>query len=105
MRPAYTKDDSGSVDDVRAATTVVFIHYVVNYRFDNDMSRQNFDYEWYRFKRNNMFDVHQSFNYNYSVPGLVERMTFFIGDKKPNWLGFLVFWSFLGMIWPYSMYI
>jgi hypothetical protein len=32
-------------------------------------------------------------------------MTFFIGDKKPKWYGFLILWSFVGMIWPYSMYI
>ena len=86
-------------------TLVVFIHYLVNYRFIDDVSRQNFDSAWWTFRKNNTFDAYQDFRYGYEVPGLIERMTFYIGDKKPNWLGFLVFWSLIGFIWPFSMWV
>jgi len=75
----HTRDDSGDVDNVRALTTVVFIHYMINYRFSDDISRQNFDYQWYRFKSMNTRDAYQDFIYVYNTPGLIERMTFFIG--------------------------
>lgn len=105
VHPKSTSDDSGDVDNVRAMTTVVFIHYLINYRFADDLSRQNFDYEWYRFKSFNTRDAYQDFRYTYNTPGLVERMTFFIGKKKPNWFGWLIFFSLIGLIWPYSMWI
>jgi hypothetical protein len=64
-----------------------------------------FDRLWYGFKRHNNYDVHQDYAYRYVVPGLVDRITFFIGNKKPNWKGKLRLFTFIGLIWPYSMWI
>lgn len=93
------------MDDVKAVTLMIFVHYLVNYRFVDENSRRFFDYEWYSFQNRNRYDAHQDYTYSYVVPGLIERMTFFIGDKKPAWYGFLILWTLIGLIWPYSMWV
>ena len=38
LRPSYTKDDSGSVDEVRAMTDIIFVKYLVGYKFADMIS-------------------------------------------------------------------
>ena len=84
---------------------MVFIHYLVDYRFADAASRKNFDFAWYNFKRLNSPDTHQDFDYNYTVPGLTARKCFYIGDEKPKWFLFLIICTFLGLIWPFSLLV
>lgn len=71
ITPARTVDASGQVDRIRANKNIVFIHFLVSYRFNDDASRIKFDYLYERFKRNNRRDVHQDYTFDYQVPGLV----------------------------------
>lgn len=75
------------------------------YRFVDENSRRKFDYEWYNFQGRHRYDAHQDYSYNYNLPGLKERMTFYIGMEKPKMGKYLYLFSFLGFLWPYSMFV
>lgn len=81
------------------------MHNKVNYKFNSEYSRGQYEYAWISFQNRHRFDVHQDYSQNFVIPGLVARMCFYVGQKPKNYSGWLVFWSFFGLIWPYSMYL
>jgi len=46
------------------------MHFKVNYRFNDDYSRNTLDQLYFRFKQNNTSDLFQNFTMDYTVPGL-----------------------------------
>lgn len=60
---------------------MVFINNRVNYRFADNASRENYDKHWNAFKAKNKRDTHQTYIDDYVIPGLRERMTFYVGQK------------------------
>ena len=48
-------------------------------------------------------DVHQDFSYGYSLPGLVERKAFFVGELGCNYKLWYYLCGFVGLLWPFSL--
>ena len=105
ISPRETFDDSGSVDQVRALTNIIFIHFITSYRFKDEGSRYYFEKQWEYFRNRNHRDIHQDYSYTYVMPGLKERMTFYIGDEPEKYRCRLIVASIFGCIWPVSMAI
>lgn len=80
LTPYETRDESGKIERIRANTNIVFIHFFVKYRFNDPQSNLNFENAYERFKIRNTRDAHQHFTMGYSVPGLVERKAFYVGE-------------------------
>jgi hypothetical protein len=57
------------------------------------------------FKARNTFDTHQSFNMTYNIPGLVEKMAFYVGDLSCNYNSWYYIFAIIGLIWPYSLWV
>jgi len=71
VTPARTDDISGQVDRIRAGKDIVFIHFLMNYRFKDERSRISFDNLYFNFQQRHRRDVHQDYTYNYDTPGLI----------------------------------
>jgi hypothetical protein len=65
VTPALTDDISGEIDRIRAEKNIVFIHFMVNYRFKTDQSRMKLDQLFYRFKMRNKRDQFQTYTSDY----------------------------------------
>lgn len=96
-------DDSGNVDRVQAEKDIIFVHFIVSYRFQDERSRYLFDHVWSNFRMRHRRDVHQDYSYNYELPSLKPRMTFYVGQEPKNYYCGFVVASIFGCIWPYSM--
>lgn len=103
--PRETHDDSGEVDRIRAEKNIVFMHFLVNYRFTDEYSRQRLDELFYIFKSANTRDAYQDFHMSYDVPGLIEKMTFYVGDLDCNYNCWFYFFTIIGLLWPYSVWV
>ena len=103
--PAYTSDESGNVDRIRSDKNIVFIHFIVNYKFSNDYSRNKIDELYYAFKCANTRDTYQNFNMLYNIPNLVEKMTFYVGDLGCNYNCWYYAFTIFGLLWPYSIWV
>ena len=103
--PRECYDESGAVDQVRAVTEVIFIHNRVNYRFKDDYSRNQFQSLWYSFQARHRRDVHQNYSQNFVLPGLKARVTFYVNNEPRNYTCYLVVWTLVGMVWPFSMWV
>ena len=105
LTPARTIDESGRADRIRASANIVFIHFLIQYRFDSLMSCRNFEYHYQSFKARNYSDYHQDYTMRYEVPGLEPRKAFFVGELQCAYnLWYYVFGA-LGLMWPYSMWL
>lgn len=103
--PATTSDESGNVDRIRSDKNIVFIHFIINYRFVNDYSRNKIDELFHNFKYANTYDVFQNFHMNYNIPSLIEKMTFYVGDLGCNYNCWYYVFTIIGLLWPYSLWI
>ena len=93
------------VDQVKAEAEIIFVHNKVNYRFRDEQSRAIYQRQWYSFQSRHRRDIHQEYSQNFVIPGLKERMTFYIGGEPKNYTLYLVLWTLFGLIWPFSMWI
>lgn len=103
--PAYTADISGNVERINSETNIVFIHFIVNYKFSNDYSRNKVDELFYNFKHVNYRDEHQRFNLHYNIPNLVEKMSFYVGELGCNYNCWYYVFTIFGLIYPYSLWV
>lgn len=81
------------------------MHFKVNYRFNDDYSRNTLDQLYFRFKQNNTSDLFQNFTMDYSVPGLAENVAFYVGDLGCNYKCWSYFFTGIGLLWPYSIWV
>lgn len=81
------------------------MHNKVNYRFRDEGSRRAFEYAWGSFQNRHRRDVHQNYSQNFTLPGLIARLSFYIGQKPKNYKCIFIFCSIFGLVWPYSMYV
>ena len=49
--------------------------------------------------------MHQEFNFGYSVPSLVERKAFYVGDLEVNFKLWFYVLGALGLVWPYCLWV
>ena len=98
-----TYDESGAVDRIRADTNMVFIHFLVKHRFDSLQSQQRFDGFYDSFKSRHCFDVHQTYTFGYTLPGLIERKAFYAGELGCNYSLWFHLCGLCGLLWPYSL--
>ena len=105
LTPYETRDESGKADRIRANSFIVFIHFFVKYRFNDPQSSNNFEQAYYSFKMRHTRDAHQDFGMRYEIPGFVERKAFYIGELGCDYSTWFYFFSMIGLIWPYSMWV
>ena len=105
LTPIRTIDESGRADRIRAQANIVFIHFLIAYRFDSLSSSRNYEMRWANFKTRNTFDTYQDFSSKYEVPGLVERKAFFVGELNCSYELWYYIFGMLGMLWPYSLWV
>ncbi len=84
---------------------MVFIHFIVNHRFGDQISQANFNSFDQGFRMRHTFDTHQSFSNGFQVEGLVERQTFYLGELGCNLKGWYYALGLLGLLWPYSLWV
>ena len=105
LTPLRTIDESGRADRIRAEANIVFIHFMVRYRFDTVLSNRNFEMHFQNFKMRHTRDAHQDFKMKYEVPGLVPRKAFFVGELQCSYNTWYYLCGMVGMMWPYSMWL
>lgn len=105
MTPANTDDVSGQVDRIRAEKNIVFINFLVNYRFKTDQSRMRFDQLYHRFKAINKRDQYQTYTCDYEIPGLIDKQSFYAKELDCKFLQWFFTFGIFGMIWPYSLWV
>jgi hypothetical protein len=71
----------------------------------DDYSRNRIDEIFHSFKQRNVFDVHQNFGMSYNIPGLVEKMAFYVGDLGCNYNCWYYVFAAVGLLWPYSLWV
>lgn len=57
------------------------------------------------FKQRNYFDSYQSYQIYYSVPGLIQKHTFFMRNVESDFSVNLYVSAFFCMLWPYSLWL
>jgi hypothetical protein len=65
----------------------------------------NFNGFYDSFKRRHTRDVHQDFSYNFVVPGLVQRKTYFIGELNCKYKVWYYILGIVGFLWLYSIWV
>lgn len=53
----------------------------------------------------NTRDAHQDFTMKYEVPGLVERKSFYVGNRGCDFNAWFYVFTAIGLIWPYSLWV
>ena len=105
LRPRACRDESGNVGGVNADTTIIFVHNQVQYRFSDERSRGVYYQAWNEFRLRHRRDIHQLYTEKFEVPGMKDRVGFFIGEGKPNFTVPLVLFALIGLVWPFSLVI
>jgi hypothetical protein len=57
------------------------------------------------FRRRNNFDTYQDYTMGYSLPGLIERQSFYVGDLECDYGTWMYLFGLIGLIWPYSLWV
>jgi hypothetical protein len=105
VTPASTEDISGQADRIRAQKSIVFIEFLVNYRFKTDQCRMRLDQLYHRFQMLNKRDQFQNYSMLYEIPGLVEKQSFYVGELNCKYLQWFFLFGAVGLVWPYSLWV
>lgn len=103
--PAYTADISGNIDRISSETSIVFINFIINYKFSNDYSRNKIDELFYNFKRVNTRDDYQDIKMSYNIPNLELKRAFYVGDLGCDYSCWFGLFTMFGLVWPYSLWV
>ena len=84
---------------------MMFIRFRVDYQFDCHQSQQNFNMKYDNFKSRNRWDKYQSYSFGYTIPGLIERKTFYGEDVNCLYENWFYFFGVIGFLWCASVWI